>query len=162
GAGPPAPRPGARASPGAGGRAGGARPHAAPPADAAPDRLRHGLGHPDPVVRGQAALALGGRGEPGAIPELVEMVVDGRNDTDAADALGALATDDGAADAIAARLVDRLADAATAPPARGRLTQALADIPGPVASRALTELTGDDDPAVALTATYLRRLRDTP
>ncbi|MFI8325522.1 HEAT repeat domain-containing protein [Streptomyces sp. NPDC085529] len=135
---------------------------AALPGEEAAARLHDGLGHADPVVRGQAALALGGRGERAAIPELVEMVVDGRNDTDAADALGALAVDDGTADAIAARLVDRLADAATGRPARGRLTQALADVPGPVASRALTDLTGDEDPAVALTATYLQGLRDTP
>ncbi|MFE6225000.1 HEAT repeat domain-containing protein [Streptomyces sp. NPDC057854] len=133
---------------------------AALPGDEASARLHDALGHPDPVVRGQAALALGGRGEPDAVPELVEMVVDGRNDTDAADALGVLAADDGAADAIASRLVGRLADAATGAPARGRLTQALADVPGPVACRALADLTGDADPAVALTATYLRGLRD--
>ncbi|MFI8420742.1 MerR family transcriptional regulator [Streptomyces sp. NPDC085479] len=188
------------------------------PGDDATARLRDALGHSDPVVRGRAALALGTRGVPEAIPELVAMVADGRNDTDAADALAALAraaegpgdgtplaggpgdgaqsaaspgdatdmpagpgdhphtaaspgdaTDmpagpgDGtavdAADAIAARLVARLADPATAPASRGRLTQALADIPGPVASRALAGLTEDEDPAVSLTATYLRRLR---
>ncbi|GHJ92320.1 transcriptional regulator [Streptomyces sp. NE5-10] len=122
--------------------------------------LRTALAHPDPVVRGRAALALGARGEPEAIPTLVEMVVDGRNDTDAADALGTLAADAATADGIAAGLVAHLADAATAPPARGRLTQALADIPGPVARRALADLTHDPDPAVALTAGYLRRLRD--
>ncbi|MGG7613403.1 MerR family transcriptional regulator, partial [Streptomyces sp. ZG43] len=54
----------------------------------------------------------------------------------------------------------RLADTATRAPARGRLTQALADIPGPVASRALMELSHDEDRAVALTATYLLRLRE--
>ncbi|TDC64882.1 MerR family transcriptional regulator, partial [Streptomyces hainanensis] len=40
-------------------------------------------------------------------------------------------------------------------------TQALADIPGPTTSHALADLSADADPAVALTATYLRRLRDT-
>ncbi|MFI8369636.1 MerR family transcriptional regulator [Streptomyces sp. NPDC085466] len=204
---------------------------AALPGDDATARLRDALGHSDPVVRGRAALALGTRGVDEAIPELVAMVADGRNDTDAADALAALAratavpgdgtdmpaapgdgiptaavpgdgtdmtaapgdgiptaagpgdgtptaaspgdgTDmpaapgDGegtamdAADAIAARLVDRLGDPAAAPASRGRLTQALADIPGPVASRALAGLTDDEDPAVSLTATYLRRLRE--
>ncbi|MFF9343424.1 MULTISPECIES: HEAT repeat domain-containing protein [unclassified Streptomyces] len=127
--------------------------------DEAAALLRTALAHSDPVVRGQAALALGGRGGPEAIPVLVEMVVDGRNDTDAADALGALAVDAARADEIAAGLVARLAHAATGPPARGRLTQALADIPGPVATRALADLTRDRDRAVALTATYLRRLR---
>lgn len=43
--------------------------------------------------------------------------------------------------------------------ARQRLTQALADIPGAAATRYLTELTGDDDRAVALTATYVLTLR---
>ncbi|MFF2775378.1 HEAT repeat domain-containing protein [Streptomyces sp. NPDC058052] len=132
------------------------------PGDDAADRLREALDHADPVVRGQAALALGSRGEPEVIPVLVEMIVAGRNDTDAADALGVLAVDTGTADAIAARLVARLADPATAPPARGRLTQALADVPGPAAFRALGDLTRDEDRAVSLTATYLRRLRDTP
>ncbi|MFD6345114.1 HEAT repeat domain-containing protein [Streptomyces roseolus] len=122
--------------------------------------LRTALAHPDPVVAGQAALALGNRGDAGALPTLVEMVVDGRNDTDAADALAALATDDTTGDGIAAGLLARLADPATGPAARGRLTQALADIPGPAAARALAGLTHDEDPAVALTATYLLRLRD--
>ncbi|MFF0480802.1 MerR family transcriptional regulator [Streptomyces sp. NPDC004435] len=170
------------------------------PGDEATDRLRDALDHSDPVVRGRAALALGTRGAAEAIPELVAMVVDGRNDTDAADALATLATghsgavddatgDSGAAgdatgdpgasdeptdrsrtvggtatetaDALAARLVARLADPATTPASRGRLTQALADIPGPVASRALADLAEDDDRAVSLTATYLRHLRDT-
>ncbi|HWS33153.1 MAG TPA: HEAT repeat domain-containing protein, partial [Actinoplanes sp.] len=43
--------------------------------------------------------------------------------------------------------------------ARQRLTQALADIPGAAATRYLTELTGDDDRAVALTAAYVLTLR---
>ncbi|MFK3728923.1 HEAT repeat domain-containing protein [Streptomyces sp. NPDC088090] len=132
------------------------------PGEEAAAPLRAALAHPDPVVRGQAALALGSRGEREAIAVLVEMVVDGRNDTDAADALGALAADAATADEIAAGLVARLAHAGTAPPARGRLTQALADIPGPVATRALVDLSHDQDRAVALTAAYLRRLRDAP
>lgn len=88
------------------------------------------------------------------------MIVEGRNDTDAADALSVLADDTAAADRIATGLVDRLARATTEAPARGRLTQALAGIPGTTASRALAELSHDEDPAVALTATYLLRLRD--
>ncbi|MFF5504781.1 HEAT repeat domain-containing protein [Streptomyces roseolus] len=122
--------------------------------------LRAALDHPDPVVAGRAALALGTRGDADALPTLVEMVVDGRNDTDAADALAAVATDDTTGDGIAAGLLARLTDPATGPAARGRLTQALADIPGPAAARALAGLTHDEDPAVALTATYLLRLRD--
>ncbi|MGW9286403.1 MerR family transcriptional regulator, partial [Streptomyces diastaticus] len=43
--------------------------------------------------------------------------------------------------------------------ARGRRTQALADVPGQAASRALAELARDEDRAVSLTAAYLLRLR---
>jgi hypothetical protein len=87
------------------------------------------------------------------------MVVEEANDVDAADALGALARDPALADRIAGRLVDRLADGATAAAARRRLTQALADIPGAAASRAVAELVHDDDRVVALTATYILTLR---
>ncbi|MGW1153733.1 MerR family transcriptional regulator [Streptomyces rubiginosohelvolus] len=120
--------------------------------------LRDALASPDAVVRGRAALALGAQGEAAAIPVLVDMIVAGRNDTDAADVLSSLA-DDAAADRIASLLAGRIGDGTTGPPARGRLTQALAGVPGPTASRALTGLLGDADPAVALTAAYLLRLR---
>lgn len=72
-----------------------------------------------------------------------------------------LASDDATVDQIATGLVDRLAHDTTRAPARGRLTQALAGIPGTTASRALVELSHDGDRAVALTATYLLQLRDT-
>ena len=130
------------------------------PGEEAAARLRDALANPDAVVRGHAALALGTRGVADAVPALIDMIVEGRNDTDAADALSVLASDTEAAGRIATRLVDRLADDTTGAPARGRLTQALADIPGPTASRALVELSQDEDRAVALTATYLLRLRD--
>lgn len=131
------------------------------PGDEAAARLRDALDHPDDVVRGCAALALGSRGAAEAVPTLVDMIVAGRNDTDAADALSVLASDTAAADEIATRLVARLTHDTADPPARGRLTQALAGIPGARASRALVELSQDEDHAVALTATYLLRLRDT-
>ncbi|XCM33158.1 MerR family transcriptional regulator [Streptomyces parvus] len=121
--------------------------------------LRDALVSPDAVVRGRAALTLGARGEAAAIPVLVDMIVAGSNDTDAADALSVLAGDDAAADRIASLLVGRIGDGTTGPPARGRLTQALAGIPGATASRALADLVGDADRAVALTAAYLLRLR---
>lgn len=130
------------------------------PGDEATARLRDALADPDVTVRGHAALALGTRGVIDAVPTLVDMIVTGRNDTDAADALGMLATDALTAEQIAARLVDRLAHGTTDAPARGRLTQALADIPGSTASRALVELSHDEDRAVALTAAYLLQLRD--
>ncbi|MFG3343653.1 HEAT repeat domain-containing protein [Streptomyces sp. NPDC048018] len=131
------------------------------PGDRAARRLREALAHSDTAVRRYAALALGARGGAEAIPTLVDMIVEGSHDTDAADALGALANDATAADRIAARLVGHLDSPATGSPARGRLTQALAGIPGPIASRALEELSHDEDRSVALTAQYLIRLRDT-
>ena len=129
------------------------------PTDAATAVLRDALTSSDVVVRRCAALALGARGVAAAIPMLIEMIVDGVNDTDAADALGALAGDPPSADRIVAGLVDRLADGGTGPPGGGRLTQALADVPGAAAERALAELTRDDDRVVALTATSILRLR---
>ncbi|WP_371566034.1 MerR family transcriptional regulator [Streptomyces canus] len=122
--------------------------------------LREALADPAAVVRGQAALALGPRGVADAVPVLIDMIVAGPNDTDAADALSLLAGDTATAERIATGLVGRLAHDAVEAPARARLTQALADIPGATAARALVELSYDVDPAVALTATYLLRLRE--
>ncbi|MET8286307.1 MerR family transcriptional regulator [Streptomyces sp. NPDC048448] len=130
------------------------------PGGEATEWLRDALANADVVVRGYAALALGTRGVAEAAPTLIDMIVEGRNDTDAADALSMLASDTATADQIASRLVDRLAHDATEAPARGRLTQALADVPGTRASHALVELSQDGDRAVALTAAYLLHLRD--
>ncbi|MFE9816793.1 MerR family transcriptional regulator [Streptomyces sp. NBC_00236] len=129
------------------------------PGDEATAELRHALVNADIAVRGYAALALGTRGEAEAAPILIAMIVDGRNDTDAADALSVLASDAAMADRIATGLIGRLTDDATGTSARGRLTQALAAVPGAAASSALAELSHDGDRAVALTATYLLRLR---
>lgn len=127
--------------------------------DEAAAALREALAHADPVVRGHAALALGSRGDADAVPTLIDMIVTGRNDTDAADALSVLAGDPATEDRITTGLVDRLNHDTTAAPARGRLTQALAAVPGTKATRALVELSHDEDRAVALTATYLLGLR---
>ncbi|MEU3748992.1 MULTISPECIES: HEAT repeat domain-containing protein [Streptomyces] len=122
--------------------------------------LREALAHPDVVVRGHAALALGARGLAEAVPVLIDMIVEETNDVDAADALSALASRPGSADGIAAGLVDRLGHAGAGAPARRRLAQALADIPGATAARALAELARDEDPSVALTAAYVLALRE--
>ncbi|MER7705532.1 HEAT repeat domain-containing protein [Kitasatospora sp. NPDC097605] len=124
------------------------------PDAAATALLRDALDHADPVVRGQATLALGARGAGDVVPSLIDLIVRGANDVDAADALGALAADPVAADRIAAALVDRLAPDAPDAPARRRLAQALVDIPGPTATRALTALAHDEDRPVALIAAY--------
>lgn len=123
--------------------------------------LKAALTHADVVVRGYAALALGARGAAEAVPTLIDMIVEDRNDADAADALGTLAGDPAVADRIAAGLVDCLAGSSTpGSSARRRLTQALADIPGVTAARALADLVHDEDRAVALTAAYVLELRD--
>ncbi|MFE9852405.1 HEAT repeat domain-containing protein [Streptomyces sp. NPDC005576] len=123
--------------------------------------LREALNGPDDVVRRYAALALGTRGAAEAVPTLIDMIEEGGNDTDAADALSELAADTATADRIATGLVDRLTRDTTGAPARGRLTQALAGIPGTTASHALVELSHDEDRAVSLTAVYLLQLRGT-
>nr|WP_202536016.1 HEAT repeat domain-containing protein [Streptomyces sp. SID4919] len=128
--------------------------------DEATALLRDALAHPDMAVRGYAALALGARGATDAVPALIAMVAEGTNDVEAADALGALASRPGSADRIAAGLVDRLAHECAGPSTRRRLAQALADIPGATASRALVELSHDEDRAVSLTAAYVLRMRD--
>ncbi|MFJ8294589.1 HEAT repeat domain-containing protein [Streptomyces sp. NPDC094447] len=128
--------------------------------DEATALLHEALGDTDPAVRGHAAVALGARGADEAVPALVDMVVAATNDVDAADVLAALAARPGRADGIAAGLVARLAAAGDDPAVRRRLAQALADIPGDTASRALESLARDEDRAVALTATYVRSLRE--
>ncbi|WP_030813861.1 MerR family transcriptional regulator [Streptomyces sp. NRRL S-337] len=130
------------------------------PNGAATARLQDTLTHPDIVVRRYAALALGARGVADAVPTLLDMIVEERNDADAADALSTLASDPALADQIATGLVDCLAHDTLGAPARRRLTQALADIPGALASRALADLSQDEDRAVALTATYILKLRN--
>ncbi|MEV6863358.1 HEAT repeat domain-containing protein [Streptosporangium subroseum] len=122
--------------------------------------LQDALANPDIVVRRYAALALGARGVADAVPTLIDMVDEGTNDVDAADALSALASGPALADQIATRLVDRLAHGTAESSVRQRLTQALADIPGITASRALADLSHDEDRAVALTATYVLGMRN--
>ncbi|MEU4117136.1 MerR family transcriptional regulator [Kitasatospora sp. NPDC028055] len=135
------------------------------PADAATALLRDALAGPDPVVRRYAALALGARRVADAVPTLIDMIVEERNDADAADALAELANgaadagDPALADRIAGRLVERLARDGVDQPARRRLTQALADIPGSTAAGALAGLARDGDRVVALTAAYVLTLR---
>nr|WP_269091077.1 HEAT repeat domain-containing protein [Actinopolymorpha cephalotaxi] len=122
--------------------------------------LRDALTNADLAVRRSAALALGTRGVADAVPTLVDMIVEEVNDVVAADALSALANDPASADRIVARLTGRLAEDGAGSPARQRLTQALADIPGDAAARALAELSRDEDRVVALIATYILTMRD--
>ncbi|MER6670129.1 MerR family transcriptional regulator [Amycolatopsis japonica] len=123
------------------------------PGDEATAALAEALGDRDRAVRARAALALGSRGESAAVPELVRMVVEGTSDVEAAEVLGALARDDGAADRIMSALTGELA--AGDPAARIRLTQALVEMPPALALDVLRDLAEDDDRTVALLASAL-------
>lgn len=130
------------------------------PSRKATARLQDALTNADIVVRRCAAMALGARGVADAVPTLIDMVVEDANDVDAADALSALASRPALADQIASRLVESLAHGVVESSARRRLTQALAEIPGTTASRALADLSHDEDRVVALTAAYILTTRD--
>lgn len=130
---------------------------AVPDADAS-RLLRHALDDPDTVVRGRAALALGSRGSADALPVLLDLVVEGRRDVEAAETLGTLADGPIAAGEIVAALELRLGDARDSA-ARLRLAQALAEIPGRAALDTLARLVRDEDRTVALTATAILRAR---
>ncbi|MGF0311431.1 HEAT repeat domain-containing protein [Rhodococcus sp. IEGM1428] len=118
----------------------------------ATDVLREALVHDDAQIGRVAALELAARGITDAIPTLIEMVHDGTNDVDAADALGVLGSDSSTVTA----LMDGLDDVAV----RLRVTQALASIPGPAALQALQDLTRDSDRSIALTAQYILGRRE--
>ena len=121
--------------------------------------LKRALDDSDAIVRADAALALGTRGEAVSMPALLEMVADGRRDVEAGEVLGLLAehspTSGEVVNAVQARL-DGTDDA----PARLRITQALAEIPGAAAREALARITHDDDKTVASTAAAILEMRD--
>jgi DNA-binding transcriptional MerR regulator len=125
------------------------------PGDETAQLLTDALADPDPQVRGSAALASGARGEHEAVPVLVAMIVAGANDVEAAEVLGALASDPTRAAPIKRALSAELADPAAPGPARLRLVQALAELPGPIALAMLRGLTDDEDPTIARTASAL-------
>jgi DNA-binding transcriptional MerR regulator len=122
------------------------------PGDEANAVLADAIGDADPAVRGHAALALGARGVAAAVPVLVGMVVEGTNDVEAAEVLGALAGDPARADQIMSALTGELAAPTADSASRIRLTQALLEMPGTIARAALRRLAHDDDRVVALIA----------
>ncbi|MFL6122302.1 MerR family transcriptional regulator [Actinophytocola sp.] len=125
------------------------------PGDEATAVLADALGDSDTAVRRHAALALGTRGATAAVPTLVDMVVEGANDVEAAEVLGTLSSDPACADRIMSALVAELAAHAADSPVRIRLAQALAEMPATVARDVLRQLAHDDDRAVALIASAL-------
>jgi DNA-binding transcriptional MerR regulator len=114
-------------------------------------QLRRALDDSDAMVRDRAALALGSRGDTNATPTLLEMVVEGQRDVEAAEVLGRLGEVSPAADDIVHAMQDMLAQT-DEPSRRLRITQALAEIPGAAAQDALTHLTNDGDRTIAGTA----------
>lgn len=129
-----------------------------PPEDSE-EVLKEALHHADQVLRERAAIALGSRGAVEAVPELLDMVVRGSADVDAAEILGRLARQHEISDRLASTITERLAGTEGTLGARSRLTQALAELPGPQAHRALTDLTHDPEPTVSLTARYVLAVR---
>ncbi|MET7770534.1 MerR family transcriptional regulator [Nocardia sp. NPDC005366] len=117
--------------------------------------LADALGDPDAGVRKSAALASGARGAVAAVPTLVDMVVEGANDVEAAEVLGALALAPEYADRIVGALTDELATHPADTAVRIRLTQALVEMPGTIALGVVRQLAHDDDRAVALIASAL-------
>lgn len=114
--------------------------------------------HADPLVRGRAALERGMRGEADAVPALLELIVDGRDDVDAADVLADLATRHDCTDEIADAIVVELADATDV--ARRRLAATLAGLTGPKVETILADLIDDTDRRVAITASFLLKSRE--
>lgn len=114
--------------------------------------LRHGLVDPDEQVRQLAALALR---EPAAAPLLVEMILAGHHDVEAAEALAALPD----SKVYLSRLQVEVEQRTAGDPARARLTQALAEFRGPEVIEVLRGLCGDAERQVALTAAAILRQR---
>ncbi|WP_331710676.1 MerR family transcriptional regulator [Gordonia sp. 852002-51296_SCH5728562-b] len=114
---------------------------------------RTALRDTDRAVADAASLALATRGDTAMIPRLINMVVDGSHDVDAADAIRDLAHTSATADEIATELGRLLDGDHVDPQARSRLAQALVDLPGEVAVHILDAQTDDRDPAVAALAT---------
>lgn len=136
------------------------------PSEEATAILTDALGDADPAIRAPAALAVGARGVTRAIPTLLGMVVEGHNDVEAAELLGAFAQDASWAGRIMTALTNELAVHTANSAVRIRLTQALAEMPGTIALATLRQLTHDDDRRVAVLASTLATLlhdrRDDP
>ncbi len=123
--------------------------------------LEEALDDDDPRARSTAALTLGARGVNAAVPVLVEMIVEGQSDVEAAEVLGALADRPLSSAEIVRSLRHALGGSDDAG-VRLRLTQALAEIPGSAAHDALEALTDDPDRTVAATARVVLTTRRAP
>ena len=129
---------------------------------AAPLLLR-ALEDPSAEVRALAALALGPRGGSGAdraVPALIDLVVSGTRDVEAAEALGAFAA------SAEAHIPERIVRAFSArvdafeatPEGSRRIAQALAELPLQITAPLLDRLAADADRDTARIAAYVRGL----
>lgn len=121
--------------------------------------LRRALRDDDVMVRDRAAVALGSRRVTEAMSTLLEMIVEGRSDVEAAEVLGVLAQAAAATDDIVRAMLDEFEHADDIR-ARLRITQALAEIPGATAREALAALADDGDRMIAATASAIAHTRD--
>ena len=121
--------------------------------------LRELLDDPEPEIRAGSALELGRRGLPDVAGHLVALVVEGRNDVEAAEVLGELALRGSGNSDIASSLIGRLHASGRPADARCRLTQALAEIPGAEVDEELRELACDEELQVAMTAKAVLNIR---
>lgn len=110
----------------------------------------------DVAVRDRAALELGSRRVVEAVPALLRIVIEGRSDVEAAEVLGLLAGNTVVAEDII-RAIQTTLDASSDVATRLRITQALAEIPGPDARKMLVDLTSDENRTVAGTASAILR-----
>ncbi len=122
------------------------------------EMLRGALTDPTARVRYRAARVLGEWGIRDAIPLLIEQVVVGAHDVEAADALADLAEDPVIAKQIVERFEAAISDGHADVQARVRICQALAEIDD-AASTLLAGLAADADPAVVRTARYVMGVR---
>jgi len=122
------------------------------------EMLRGALRDPTERVRYRAARVLGKWGIRDAIPLLIEQVVVGTHDVEAADALADLAEDPVISQQIVERFEAAISDGHADAPARVRICQALAEI-NDAASALLARLAADADPAVVRTARYVMGIR---
>ncbi len=121
-------------------------------------RLVELLSDPDPEVEHRAALALGVRGVPDALPALVATIAAGHNDVLAAEGLAAIGAHSPAQLAVVVEaVVTELAARAGQPIVRLRLVEALAELPVAATDSVWQALADDPDTMVARTADYLRR-----
>lgn len=116
-------------------------------APGAVDHLLAALNDDDSDVRALTALSLGRQHRQEAIPELMEMILDGRQDVDAADTLAAQPQWE---EEILTAFAHLLAQLPADEPARARITQALAEFGG--SDQLLQQLVGDRSPQVDMTA----------